>query len=344
MLLGTLHFLSMGLRNLSFGHPFLPAWWSVTNTLLVIAVGAALTPLVLLAFRGGPGAAGHRSWAVPMYVAIGLAYWLSWAVIVAGLASAGLIRAPGLDLSRSIVFAAFISLGTYGVLVMLHETIRSLSRARGQELEAARIQAELSRAEAAALRAGLNPDFLFRAFETAAGVMERDARAARRVLADLGVLLRASLGRNGSDLVSCQDELELLQRYLDIRRASPGERLRVQVDVEPAAAACRLPPLVLQPVVEALVPHDPAPGSPLTLTISAVRSDGELRIRVGTSAPASSAAAGSAGSDGDLDRIRARLGAIYGRGATLTPVRNLADGVEVEIRVPQADESDPYER
>lgn len=344
MLLGTLHFLSIGLRNLSYSQPFLPAWWAVTNTLLMTAVGAALTPLVLLAFRRGPGAAEHRSWAVPMYVAMGLVYWLSWALMVAGLAAAGLIQAPGLGLSRSIVFGAFISLGAYGVLVLLYETIRSLRQARGQELEAARVQAELSRAQAAALRAGLNPDFLFRAFETAAGVMERDARAARRVLTDLGVLLRASLGQNGTDLVSYQDELELLQRYLDIRWACPGERLRVEVEVEPTAAACRLPPLVLQPVVEALVPHDPASGEPLNLIINAARIDSELRIRVGTTAPVPSVGGGPASSKDDLDPIRARLRAVYGREASITPVRSGADGAEVEIRVPQTDEADPYER
>jgi two-component system, LytTR family, sensor kinase len=338
------YILSMGLRNVSYGHPFIPAWWSITNPLLMTAVGAALTPLALVALHRVPAVAEQRSRAVLMYVALGIAYWLVWALVVAGLGAVGLIRPPGLNLTRTVVFMAYISLGAFAVLVMLHETIRSLRQARERELEAARLQAELSEAQAAALRARLNPDFLFRTLETAAEVMERNARAARAVLADLGALLRASLGQNGSDLTTYQDELELLQRYLDIRRARPGERLRVEMGAEPVTAACRLPPLVLQPVMEALIPDGGLPrADTLVVTAHAGRVGSELRIRLAVSG-ADVGPAGFVPVDGGLGSTRARLRAVYGDAASITLVEGRVAGVEVEIRVPQTDEEGAHER
>jgi hypothetical protein len=337
------YILSMGLRNVSYGHPFVPAWWSITNPLLMTAVGAALTPLALFALRRVPALAGRRSRAVLVYVALGVAYWLVWALVVAGLGAVGLIRPPGLNLTRTVIFMAYISLGAFAVLVMLHETVRSLRRAREKELEAARLQAELSRAQAAALRARLNPDFLFQTFETAAEVMERDARAARAVLADLGALLRASLGQNGSDLTTYQDELELLQRYLDIRRARPGERLRVEIGIEPAAAACRLPPLVLQPVIEAMIPGGGLPSAEtLIVKAHAARVGSELRIRLAV-AGADIGSDDHVPGDGSLGSTRARLRAVCGDAASITRVEGSGAGVEVEIRVPQTDEEGAHE-
>lgn len=330
--------LSRGLRNVSYGHPFIPVWWSITNPLLMTAVGAALTPVVLIAFRRVPRVTELRSRAVLMYVMLGVGYWLAWAVVAAGLSAMGLIRPPGLGLPRAVVFMAYISLGAFAVLVMLHEAVRSLRHARERELESARLQAELSRAQAAALRARLNPDFLFRTLETAAVTMERDARAARAVLADLGELLRASLGQNGSDLITYQDELELLQRYLDIRRARPGERLRVEIGMEPAAAACRLPPLLLQPVIEATIPDGVAPG-PGTLIVKthATRVGGQLCVRLAVDG-ADVGSDHDAAVDRGLGGTRARLRATYGDEASITQVADGVAGIEIEIRVPQTEE------
>jgi two-component system, LytTR family, sensor kinase len=334
--LALVYLLGMGLRRASYGLPFLVPWSSVTNSLVMTLVGAALTPLVLLAFRRGPAAAEHRSRAALWYVAIGIAYWLAWAVLVTALAAGGVIRPAGLTLGAAVILMAYISLTAYAVLVMLYEGVRSLHRAREKELEAARLQAELSRAQAARLRARLNPEFVFDSLTTASALMDRDARAARRVLADLGGLLRASLGQNGGDLVSCHDELELLQRYVDIQRARPGHRLRVKLEVEPGAADAVLPPLVLQPVVEELVREGTTRrAGEIVLDISATRVGRELRLRVLGSGPGLESGAVAASADGGVSAARARLRAVYGDRASVSRAQHEDGVVAIEMRVPQ---------
>jgi len=332
--LAVTYTLSMGLRNISYGAPFLPAWWAITNALLMTLAGAVLTPLVLIAFRKRSRRSERRAPAVPWYIAIGLAYWVAWSAILAGFAAAGLIQPPGLTLPRALIAMAYISLGAYAVLVMLYEAVRSFSRARERELEAARLQTELSLTQAGALRARLNPDFLFDSFTTASTLMASDARAARRVLADLGALLRASLGQNGGDLISCQDEMELLQRFLDIQRARPGSGLKVKMEMEEAAATAVLPPLVLQPVVEELVRARTTPQlDDLRLEVSALRMGRDLRLNViGTGSGLDTRAVSSTGG---LDRTRARLLAVYGDRALVTATRPGSGGVRVVIHVPQ---------
>jgi two-component system, LytTR family, sensor kinase len=338
-LLAALYILSIGLRNLSHGVPFIASWRSVLAMMLMPAVGAALTPPVILALRRVPEDTDRRAWAVLWYVAIGVAYWLSWALILFGLAAAGLIGGPGLTLSRAIILMAYISLAAYAVMVMVYEVVRSLRRARQNELEAATLQAQLSRAQGEALRARLNPEFLFDAFATAAELMDRDARAARQVLADLGALLRASLGRNGSELASCQGEMDLLQRYLGIQRARDGDRFRVELHVEAGAARCTIPPLVVHSVVEDVLRSSAAGArGVVSLHISASRVDDDLRVRVraaGSGVDTGSDLAADGGSG--VATTRARLHAVYGDRATVTPARRSADGIEVEILIPQTE-------
>lgn len=333
--LAALFSLSMGLRNVSHGLPFLPSWMNTTAVLLMLLTGAALTIPVLAAFRRGPAAPGRRSWAAPLYFLIGIAYWLTSAAVTA-FAAAGLFRASGLTLPRAVMTTAYTSLAAYGVLVLLHELVLALHQAREKEREAALLEAELSRAQAVALRAKSNPEFLFDTFSTASELMESDAGAARRVLADLGAVLRASLGQTGDDLVSCGDELELLQHYLDIQRTRLGNRLRATIEMKPEAADASLPPLILQPIVEPMVRHGTARVcATLILHVSATRLEEDLCLVVLATGPGFERDTAAVVPHADLDNTRARLVAAYGNQPFIVRSRVVRSGVEVEIRVPQ---------
>jgi two-component system sensor histidine kinase AlgZ len=116
-------------------------------------------------------------------------------------------------------------------------------------------------ARLAELQSRIRPHFLFNALNTALALVQVDPMRAEAVLEDLSALFRVALAETGSS-VSLDDELDLAQRYLAIEKIRFAHRLQLSWDLDPAASAARLPPLVLQPLVENAVRHgvEPAPG------------------------------------------------------------------------------------
>ncbi|MEO8564344.1 MAG: histidine kinase [bacterium] len=114
-------------------------------------------------------------------------------------------------------------------------------------------------AELRALRAQLNPHFLFNALTTIGYLIEKEPRRALGTLYRLTDLLRAVLRPSASELVPLADEIEIISAYLAIEHARFEERLRVTIDVSDEARAVTLPPLLLQPLVENAVKHGIGP-------------------------------------------------------------------------------------
>jgi two-component system, LytTR family, sensor kinase len=238
-----------------------PVWWAMPNTLLAIAPGIALTPVVFLGFRRlltEPRPLLARGL---VYAGIGIVFWLLWSVMVFGLGLTGIFYGTlddlgrGTLLFRQVAGFSFNSLILYSVMVMLYEAVRHVREAQRQELRASRLQAELARARTAALQAQLNPHFLFNTLHVASGLSSTDVAGARQVLADLGDLLRGSLRDSGEQLVPLRDEIGLVARYVGIQKARFRDRLQVELDIDPDTRRLGVPPLLLQPLVENAVIH-----------------------------------------------------------------------------------------
>jgi len=116
-------------------------------------------------------------------------------------------------------------------------------------------------ARLAELQSRIRPHFLFNALNTALALVQVDPVRAEAVLEDLSALFRAALAETGA-AVTLDDELDLAQRYLAIEKIRFAHRLHLAWDLDPAAGAAKLPPLVLQPLVENAVRHgvEPAAG------------------------------------------------------------------------------------
>jgi two-component system sensor histidine kinase AlgZ len=116
-------------------------------------------------------------------------------------------------------------------------------------------------ARLAELQSRIRPHFLFNALNTALALVRTDPTRAEAVLEDLAQLFRSALAEPGA-AVTVRDEIELAQRYLAIEQVRFGARLQVAWEIDPRIAAARLPPLVLQPLVENAVRHgiEPAQG------------------------------------------------------------------------------------
>jgi two-component system sensor histidine kinase AlgZ len=129
-------------------------------------------------------------------------------------------------------------------------------RMRAQALLPAETTARL-----AELQSRIRPHFLFNTLNTALALVRLDPARAEGVLEDLAELFRVALTESGAS-VTLAEEVALAQRYLAIEQIRFGNRLRVSWELDPDADVARMPPLLLQPLVENAVRHgvEPAPA------------------------------------------------------------------------------------
>jgi signal transduction histidine kinase len=210
-----------------------------------------------------------------------------------------------------------------------------------RELEAVRLATE---AELRALRAQLNPHFLFNALTTIGYLVQAAPDRALATLHELTGLLRAVLRSPAGDLVPLGDELAIVEAYLAIERARFEERLRVTVDADDDARRVGVPPLLVQPLVENAVKHGVAPlargGAVRVWARVEPGAPGDaagarLRVRVSDSgAGADPAAARGRGAGVGLASVERRLERLYGGAATFAFRSRRGRGTTVELSLP----------
>ncbi|HEX2541100.1 MAG TPA: histidine kinase [Caldimonas sp.] len=115
-------------------------------------------------------------------------------------------------------------------------------------------------ARLAELQSRIRPHFLFNTLNTALTLVRLDPAKAEGVLEDLAELFRVAISE-GAESVSLGEEVDLAQRYLDIEQIRFGSRLHVNWELDAQAASARVPPLLLQPLVENAVRHGVEPSS-----------------------------------------------------------------------------------
>ncbi|MBX6331277.1 MAG: histidine kinase [Gemmatimonadaceae bacterium] len=197
-------------------------------------------------------------------------------------------------------------------------------------------------AELRALRAQLNPHFLFNTLTTIGHLIQEAPSRALETLLQLTGLLRAVLTRSDGAFVTLGEELEIVRAYLAIERARFEERLTVTIDVDHALATCRIPPLVLQPLVENAIKHGIAPrrtGGRVIVAASRGRDADELSLFVIDTgvgvAPAELARRRAAGIG--LSNVARRLERYYGAAAALEIQSAVDVGTTVRVRIPIAE-------
>jgi hypothetical protein len=236
-----------------------------------------------------------------------------------------------------------------GVLLFLlslavHYVLLAFEAARQAERRQLELEILTRDAELRALRAQIDPHFLFNSLNSISALTGGDAPGARRMCLLLGEFLRHTLDVSARQRIPLADELALAERYLNIEQVRFGSRLRVDRRVDEDAGVCLVPPLLLQPLVENAVTHGIAKtveGGVIQLDIS--RQNGHLAIVIqnpcDTDAGAVTARPGGMG----LDNVRQRLDAMFGRDGRLD-ARVEAGLFRVELRLPCDVEADPRVR
>jgi two-component sensor histidine kinase len=209
-------------------------------------------------------------------------------------------------------------------------------RYRDRQLAAARLEAELADARLTALRGHLQPHFLFNSLHSIAALARSgDTAGVVRLTAALSDLLRQLLDAGGRH-ASLRDELDIVERYLDIQRVRFPDRLDVRIELAPDAADARVPLLIVQPLVENAVRHGLATrvkeGS---LLVRAARRNGQTRIDVedtGVGLPAGWTLRETDGTG--LRNLASRLSAEFGTAATLDVGPREGGGVRATVTLP----------
>ncbi|PHN08301.1 sensor histidine kinase [Flavilitoribacter nigricans] len=144
-----------------------------------------------------------------------------------------------------------------------------LDNQRNLKLKAALSEAAL-KSELSALKAQLNPHFLYNVFNTISASVPPQQERTREMIAQLSDLFRYQLKASRSDLVPLREELEFVQSYLELEKARFGDRLRVRIDVPEKLYEVMVPPMILQPLVENSIKHG----------IASLIEGGEISIRI----------------------------------------------------------------
>ncbi len=195
------------------------------------------------------------------------------------------------------------------------------SRGRAPAATAARL---------AELQARIRPHFLFNALNSAIALVRAEPAKAETMLEDLSDLFRHALVDHG-EAVTLADEIGLAQRYLAIEQVRFAERLQVEWSIDASAGSARLPPLLLQPLVENAVRHGVEPSAAgATVRISTRRRGSVVVIKVTNTVPAG---AGAPGHGVALENVRDRLKLLHDVQARFRS--GLVEGVfQVRMEVP----------
>jgi sensor histidine kinase YesM len=129
------------------------------------------------------------------------------------------------------------------------------SERRAQQLREKNLQLLAEQAELRALRAQINPHFLFNALNSLAELSQSDPRATEAAILNLSHVFRYALDASQHESVILEDELRFIESYLEIERLRFEEGLCYEIKASAEARICSIPPMMIQPIVENAVRH-----------------------------------------------------------------------------------------
>ena len=234
-----------------------------------------------------------------------------------------------------LVFA--LQVFSWGILLFgwlcLYYFYHLFDRLNRSEIERFRLMTSVKEAELRALKSQVNPHFIFNSLNSLRALVDEDPARARMAVTQLANLLRYSLQSGQLETVPLEDELNVVNDYLALEQVRHEERLRLRLDIAPEALQLRIPPMLLQTLVENAVKYGitlrPEGGE---IAIVARNSGRALRIQVynpGEIAPDKRESSTGVGLHNAAERLRL----IFGEGATLrlrsdqTPGQVVAEAV-----------------
>jgi two-component system sensor histidine kinase AlgZ len=247
------------------------------------------------------------------HLAAAIVAGLTWIVLAKGLAfGLGRYFFPRLNerFSRQLPLLFGIGVLLYLLSVALHYVLLSMESSKEAETREQEALTLARESELKALKAQINPHFLFNSLNSISALATVDGQRAREMCIKLSDFLRTTLKLGEKQRITLADELALAKAYLEVEQVRFGARLRVEIDAGADCEGCVVPSLVLQPLVENAVKHGIAglvDGG--TIRLVARCQDGYLQLKIENDFDPESPAASRHGLG--LRNVRDRLRAIY---------------------------------
>lgn len=228
----------------------------------------------------------------------------------------------------------------YVIQFALYHLIRSVQRLQLKEQQATEYLAQARRQELAALKAQVNPHFLFNTLNSISATLKRDPDQAREMIAKLAGMMRYALDSSNRELVSLREEISFARQYLDLESHRFSDRLDARVEVEPEGEALDtpLPPMVLQPLVENALRHGIGRNEEGGTVWVRVTSEGEevsVCVKDTGAGPDTDAPLASESEGMGLANTSTRLEHTYGPDAALHTAQNEPTGFKVWFSIPR---------
>jgi sensor histidine kinase YesM len=291
------------------------ASWYLCN-----AVPMRSDTIVLLTSHGAAATISAAAW-------VGLGWVWTWVLSstfdAEGITSRYVQQIPVLLVSGVLLFLLVVA---FNYLLI---TLEASQKAESKALE---LQVLAREAELKALRAQVDPHFLFNSLNSINALVMTDPSAARSMCILLADFLRGSLKLGSQERIPLAEEIRLAECYLDIERVRLGARLQVERDIDARCEKCMVPPLILQPLVENAITHGVAPAiEGGVVSLSAERNGAGVKIVIENPFDAESSSKNGAGVG--LKNVKSRLANLYD-GDARVDVNPNAGRFRVELQFP----------
>jgi LytS/YehU family sensor histidine kinase len=263
---------------------------------------------------------------------------LLWSGVVRGWNEACLLPGAawaGIRFNQQLTLIIFgLGILLYGLLAAINYLVTEYERARSAERRELESRLMAQDAELRMLRTQIDPHFLFNSLNSISALTSQNPKGAREMTLQLAGFFRQSLGMEAHRNVALAQEMALIRHFLAIEKVRFGERLTLEEDVQEAAAACLVPPMIIQPLVENAIKHGiaqlPEGG---WVRVSAQRAGSLLNISVENAVDADGSRSAADSNGIGLANVRQRLASAYGHLASVRWARR-GDVFGVEITMP----------
>jgi two-component system, LytTR family, sensor kinase len=248
----------------------------------------------------------------------------------ASLLTGGLLTTTWRVIHRNTTFFYWVIVGTY-------IAVDYQNHLKNRVVRTAELERLLSESRLNVLRTQLQPHFLFNALNAISAHVEHEPRTARLMIERLGDLLRLSLDHIDQQEIRLEQELAFVEKYLQLQAMRFEDRLKVSMNLDPAALEALVPPFILQPLVENAVHHGTsARSSQGAIAVEATRVNGEVRLSVRDNGPGLPAGWSLERDEGiGIANTRERLRHLYGEhDQQIEFSQEPGGGVRVDLSLP----------
>lgn len=324
-----------------------PFWRVLMWQLFSGYVWFAISPLILFLGRTFTFDDGKWKTSIPVHL-------LASIVVAVGVLAIDAFVLPKMGYMRRYENASYLEIFKIFLLVNIHfgfaiywgvlgvqQAIKYYRKYRERELRTSQLEARLATTRLQVLKMQLHPHFLFNTLNAISELIYRDPESAERMISDLSDLLRMSFENLEVQEIPLKQELEFLEKYLEIELTRFHDRLKVNMNISPDTLDASVPNMILQPLVENAIKHGIAPrATGGQINIAAARENGHLALTVSDN--------GLGVPFGDLDGLtegvglsntRRRLRNLYGEGHSFGLRNDEGSGLVVNLVIPYKEAS-----